>query len=82
VRYTRRTCDLYSVALLTNGLNVVGSPLPMQCVATGATLCYLISAALGPALLAVPSWRARLDAWTEKIDAQRDNLMSYLIVIR
>ncbi|KAG9127866.1 hypothetical protein FRC07_008134 [Ceratobasidium sp. 392] len=52
------------------------------CVATGATLCYLISAALGPALLAVPSWRARLDTWSQKIDAQRDNLMSYLIVIR
>ncbi|QRV89486.1 Golgi apparatus membrane protein TVP38 [Ceratobasidium sp. AG-Ba] len=57
-------------------------PLACSCVATGATLCYLISAALGPALLAVPSWRARLDAWTQKIDAQRDNLMSYLIVIR
>ncbi|CAE6508290.1 unnamed protein product [Rhizoctonia solani] len=57
-------------------------PLACSCVATGATLCYLISAALGPALLAVPSWRARLDAWSEKIDSQRDNLMSYLIVIR
>ncbi|KEP52659.1 SNARE associated protein [Rhizoctonia solani 123E] len=57
-------------------------PLACSCVATGATLCYLISAALGPALLAVPSWRARLDAWSEKIEAQRDNLMSYLIVIR
>ncbi|ELU40177.1 transmembrane protein [Rhizoctonia solani AG-1 IA] len=52
------------------------------CVATGATLCYLISAALGPALLAVPSWRARLDTWSEKIESQRENLMSYLIVIR
>ncbi|KAF8604661.1 hypothetical protein BDV93DRAFT_507576 [Ceratobasidium sp. AG-I] len=57
-------------------------PLACSCVATGATLCYLISAALGPALLAVPSWRARLDTWAGKIDAQRDNLMSYLIVIR
>ncbi|CAE6437108.1 unnamed protein product [Rhizoctonia solani] len=57
-------------------------PLACSCVATGATLCYLISAALGPALLAVPSWRARLDAWSEKIESQRENLMSYLIVIR
>ncbi|CAE6456428.1 unnamed protein product [Rhizoctonia solani] len=56
--------------------------LACSCVATGATLCYLISAALGPALLAVPSWRARLDAWSEKIESQRENLMSYLIVIR
>ncbi|CAE6519186.1 unnamed protein product [Rhizoctonia solani] len=57
-------------------------PLACSCVATGATLCYLISAALGPALLAVPSWRARLDTWSEKIESQRENLMSYLIVIR
>ncbi|KAG8710997.1 hypothetical protein FRC11_003878, partial [Ceratobasidium sp. 423] len=57
-------------------------PLACSCVATGATLCYLISAALGPALLAVPSWRARLDSWSEKIESQRENLMSYLIVIR
>ena len=35
-------------------------PLACCCVATGATLCYLISAALGPALLTLPKWKAVL----------------------
>jgi len=58
--------------------------IPMACtaVATGATLCYLISATLGPALLALPKFKERLDRWTEKVDAQRANLLSFLIVIR
>ncbi|EIN04952.1 hypothetical protein PUNSTDRAFT_92406 [Punctularia strigosozonata HHB-11173 SS5] len=57
-------------------------PLCCACVATGATLCYLLSAALGPALLALPSWHARFHTWSTKIAAQRDNLMSFLIVLR
>ncbi|OCH90346.1 hypothetical protein OBBRIDRAFT_793438 [Obba rivulosa] len=57
-------------------------PLACACVATGATLCYAISAALGPALLTLPKWKARLDAWGEKIEAHRANLISFLIVLR
>ena len=57
-------------------------PLVCACVASGATLCYLISAALGPALLTLPKWKARLDRWAEKIQAQKDNLISFLIVLR
>jgi uncharacterized membrane protein YdjX (TVP38/TMEM64 family) len=57
-------------------------PLVCACVATGATLCYLISAALGPALLTLPKWKARLDKWAEKIQAQKENLISFLIVLR
>lgn len=57
-------------------------PLACTCVATGATLCYFISSALGPALLTLPKWRARLDVWAAKIGAQKDNLTSFLIVIR
>lgn len=56
--------------------------LACTCVASGATLCYLISAALGPAMLTMPKWKARADVWAEKINAQRDNLISYLIVLR
>ena len=52
------------------------------CVACGATLCYLISAALGPALLSMPKWRARLESWVARVEAQRSNLLSYLIVLR
>ncbi|KAK1229094.1 hypothetical protein PQX77_007856 [Marasmius sp. AFHP31] len=57
-------------------------PLACCCVATGATLCYLISAALGPALLTLPKWKARLDKWAHKIQANKENMMSFLIVLR
>lgn len=60
----------------------IALPLACTCVASGATLCYLISAALGPALLTLPKWAARLDRWSEKLAAQRSNLLSYLIVLR
>jgi|SRR6267154_3915661 len=56
--------------------------LACTCVATGATLCYLISAAFGPALLTVPKWKARLDKWSDKIRVQKDNIISFLIVLR
>jgi len=57
-------------------------PLACACVASGATLCYLISAALGPALLTLPKWKARLDKWADKIEAQKENIISFLIVLR
>lgn len=57
-------------------------PLACFCVASGATLCYLISAALGPALLTLPKWKALLDKWATKIEANRENMISFLIVLR
>ncbi|KAG6820312.1 hypothetical protein H0H93_002399 [Arthromyces matolae] len=57
-------------------------PLACTCVATGATLCYLISAALGPALLTLPKWKAVLDKWASKIQANKENMISFLIVLR
>jgi len=57
-------------------------PLACACVATGATLCYFISAALGPALLTIPAFQTRLERWSAKISAQRANLIPFLIVLR
>lgn len=57
-------------------------PLACTCVATGASLCYLISAALGPALLTLPKWKAILDKWASKIQANKENVISFLIVLR
>lgn len=57
-------------------------PLACACVASGATLCYAISAALGPALLTLPKFQSRLDKWSEKIQAQRANIIPFLIVLR
>ena len=57
-------------------------PLACACVATGATLCYAISAALGPALLTMPRWKAKLDVWADKLRAHKDDIISFLIVLR
>jgi uncharacterized membrane protein YdjX (TVP38/TMEM64 family) len=57
-------------------------PLACACVATGATLCYFISSALGPALLTLPSFQSRLELWSAKIGAQRANIIPFLIVLR
>jgi len=57
-------------------------PLACCCVATGASLCYLISAALGPALLTLPRWKAVLDKWANKITANKENMVSFLILLR
>lgn len=60
----------------------IALPLACTCVATGATLCYFISAALGPALLTVPKWQAKFEVWTEKLREHKDNIISFLIVLR
>ncbi|KAJ7158918.1 hypothetical protein C8R46DRAFT_906811 [Mycena filopes] len=60
----------------------IALPLVCCCVASGATLCYLISSALGPALLTLPKWKAKLDKWARKIQRNQDNLISFLIVLR
>lgn len=57
-------------------------PLACTCVATGGTLCYLISAALGPALLTIPKFKSKFDVWSDKIRTQKDNIISFLIVLR
>lgn len=57
-------------------------PLVCCCVASGATLCYLISAALGPALLTLPKWKALMDKWAIKIKENKENMISFLIVLR
>ncbi|GAA5939681.1 TVP38/TMEM64 family protein [Sporobolomyces koalae] len=62
---------------------LVALPLVCTCVATGALLCYFISAALGPAVLTNSEvWRKRVDAWSDRVQSHRENLVSYLIVIR
>jgi uncharacterized membrane protein YdjX (TVP38/TMEM64 family) len=57
-------------------------PLACTCVATGASLCYLLSAALGPAILTLPRWKDRLEKWSDKVQTQRENIISFLIVLR
>ncbi|GEM12722.1 SNARE associated Golgi protein, partial [Rhodotorula toruloides] len=62
---------------------LVALPLVCFCVATGALLCYLLSASLGPAVLANSQvWQARVEAWQERVRGHEKNLVSYLIVLR
>ncbi|GAA6022652.1 hypothetical protein JCM8202_005035 [Rhodotorula sphaerocarpa] len=59
--------------------------LPLVCfsVATGALLCYCLSAALGPAVLShSEKWQHRIDRWADRVREHDKNLLSYLIVIR
>ncbi|KAF8622550.1 hypothetical protein AX15_006903 [Amanita polypyramis BW_CC] len=60
----------------------IALPLACCCVATGASLCYLISAALGPALLTLPKWKTLMDKWARKIEENKENVISFLIVLR
>jgi len=57
-------------------------PLACTCVATGASMCYLLSAALGPAILTLPRWKDRLEKWSDKVRTQKENIVSFLIVLR
>lgn len=72
------------MSILAGAMFGVPIALPIVCasVATGATICYLISMFLGEVLVAIPSWKARVDGWKEVLDRQRDDMLSYLIVIR
>ncbi|KAJ3983210.1 hypothetical protein F5890DRAFT_1414173 [Lentinula detonsa] len=57
-------------------------PLACCCVASGATLCYLISSALGPALLTIPRIKSHLDSMAARVQRNKENLISFLIVLR
>lgn len=72
------------MSILAGAMWGVPLALPIVCasVATGATICYLISKFLGEVLHAIPSWKARVDSWRAVLDRQRDDMLSYLIVIR
>lgn len=71
------------VCAVSNHTKQTWSPLNSpKSVATGATICYLISANLGAVLVAMPKWKARVDAWGEVLSQHNDNMLSYLIVIR
>lgn len=72
------------MSILAGAMWGVPLALPIVCasVATGATICYLISKFLGQVLLAVPSWKARVDGWKAVLDRQSGDMLSYMIVIR
>ncbi|KAE8259780.1 hypothetical protein A4X13_0g787 [Tilletia indica] len=72
------------MSILAGALWGVPIALPLVCtsVATGATICYLISQTMGEALVAVPKWKARVDSWKARLAEYNDNLLSYLIIIR
>lgn len=77
--------DLFFIfSIIAGAMWGVPLALPIVCasVATGATICYLISQQLGAVLVAMPKWKARVDAWGEVLARHNDNMLSYMIVIR
>jgi hypothetical protein len=71
-------------------LNEMGHLPILQCEACGAVLCYTLSAIVGPPLLAIPSYRNRLETWRIKIMGDEskgervgwDGVFAFLIVLR
>ncbi|GAA5984858.1 hypothetical protein JCM10908_002426 [Rhodotorula pacifica] len=62
---------------------LIALPLVCFCVATGALLCYYLSAALGPAVLSRSEvWQQRIERWADRIKEHDHNLLSYLIILR
>lgn len=57
-------------------------PLCCACVATGSSLCYLLSSALGPALLTLPAIKTRMESFSAQVSRQRANIIPFLIVLR
>ncbi|KAG8992068.1 hypothetical protein FRB94_013388 [Tulasnella sp. JGI-2019a] len=62
----------------------VALPLASFCTATGASLCYLISACFGPALFALPRLRVQIESVADKVGEphHRDNMIPYLMILR
>ncbi|KAJ9125067.1 hypothetical protein QFC22_000020 [Naganishia vaughanmartiniae] len=69
---------------------MIGLFLSCICEATGALLCYLLSAVIGPPLLTIEAYRTRLETWRTKImgdkdkgeDVGWDGVFSFLVVLR
>lgn len=72
------------MSILAGALFGVPLALPLVCasVATGASICYLISKFLGVVLVALPNWQKRVQDWKDKLAEHNDGMLSYLIVIR
>ncbi|CAD6577979.1 MAG: hypothetical protein TREMPRED_002076 [Tremellales sp. Tagirdzhanova-0007] len=69
---------------------IYGLLLSCVCEASGALLCYLLSALLAPPLLALPFYRARVETWRVKImgdpkkgkEVSWDGVFAFLVVLR
>ncbi|CBQ69866.1 conserved hypothetical protein [Sporisorium reilianum SRZ2] len=72
------------MSILAGALFGVPVALPLVCVsvATGASICYLISKFLGVVLVALPTWQRRVDEWKLKLQEHEDDMLSYLVVVR
>lgn len=72
------------MSILASALWGIPVALPLVCtvVATGSTLCYLLSSMAGECIKAVPQWDARVRKWQEAVAEHRHNLLSYLVLVR
>lgn len=60
----------------------VALPLVCVCIATGSTLCFLLSRYAGQVLYVIPRWEQRIAAWTVVVQQYDNNMLSYLTVLR
>ncbi|WFD26537.1 hypothetical protein MNAN1_001520 [Malassezia nana] len=57
-------------------------PLVCACIATGASLCYLLSWHVGAIFRAIPRWQHRVEAWKTTTQQYRHHMLSYLTMLR
>lgn len=60
----------------------LATPLVCVCIATGSSLCYLLSQYVGPCLLAVPRWEQRIQTWKAALAQYDSQMLTYLALIR
>lgn len=57
-------------------------PLVCVCIATGASLCFLLSWHVGAILRAMPRWQHRVEAWKTTTQQYHHHMLSYLTMLR
>jgi len=73
-----------SLSILGGAIWGVLIAVPLVCVviSIGSSFAYGLSTAFGPVLMGMPKWRARIDKFGDRIQAHRQDLLSYLIILR
>ncbi|WFD44501.1 hypothetical protein MPSI1_003169 [Malassezia psittaci] len=57
-------------------------PWVCMCIATGSTLCYLLSRYAGQVLLVFPSWDRRMQAWRSVVQQYDTHMLWYMSLLR
>lgn len=60
----------------------IAVPWVCACIATGSTLCYLLSRSAGQCLLLLPHWEQRVQSWRAVVQQYDQNMTWYMTLLR